>query len=279
MERMRSPAGVPIEPMPFGPRYLLTADRLAIESGPLAGVSLRVDESISPIKADFALYETEPRRSMSKDPVAHCHFDREPETGLETLWGIFVRAEYRHLRLTTLLVRLAFRRLLESNRRHWFAIRKLMQVDSEAGRHANPGSPRVSLHNIGIGLVAFRLGFQPEPDICRVLGPGNVRTMQVIEPEPPSPAGLLLRLNTLPGLLVAVMVNPDTGSLVTDPEAYERFASPRLLLNQALTGQLLVGNLDYVLPRSALLPFAARLADDRTELRHFTAALKRGARS
>ncbi len=271
------------EPVPFGPRYTLSGERLAIESGPLAGTALRIERSVSDIKADFAFYEVSP---LASPPVAHCHFDRDPETGTETLWDIFIRSEFRQRSLTTLLVRLTFRELLASGRRHWFAIRKLMQVDSEASRHdprtpepQNPRTPLITLHNLGIGLVALRLGFLPEPDVERMLGPGNVKSIQALPPQPPTPPGLLLRLGTLPGLLVAALVDPDTGKPFTSAEAYERFVSPRQLLRQAFAGQAIIGNIDYVLSRAAVEPFAARMANDHPELRRFSAALRRGARN
>jgi hypothetical protein len=276
--------------VPFGPRYVLSGDQLAIESGPLAGTTMRIERKTSDIKADFAFYACSAAGSADTDPVAHCHFDRDPETGTETFWDIFIRSDYRYRGLASLLARFTFRELLSSGRRHWFAIRKLMQVDSEARRHVpvsdkqtsevqSPQSPRIALHNLGIGLVALRLGFQPEPDIDRLLAPGNVKAIQALPPEPPSPPGLLLRLGTLPGLLVAAFLDPDTGRPLTDPEAYERFVSPRQLLRQTLAGQAIIGNIDYILPRSAIEPLAARLANDGAEFRRFTAALRRGARN
>jgi hypothetical protein len=292
----RAPAGPVPGLVPFGPRYALSDDRLSIESGPLAGTALRVERRVTDTKADFSFYEladadspTANRQSpISADPVAHCHFDRDPQTGTETLWSIFIRSEFRHRGMTTLLTRLTFRELLASGRRHWFAIRKLMQVDTEGRSQAqapgspkpeNPQLPRISLHNLGIGLVALRLGFKPEPDIERLLAPGNVKTVQAIPPDPPSPPGLLLRLGILPGLLVAALVAPETGLPLTDPGAYDRFVSPRQLLRQTLAGQAVIGNIDYVLSRDAIEPLAARLADDHAELRHFAAALRRGAQN
>ncbi|GEM_PF-885548 len=297
--RVFAPARPVAGPVPFGPRYVLAGDRLAIESGPLAGTALRVERNISDTRADFAFYEiadgnspvADRQSSVTPDPVAHCHFDRDPETGTETLWGIFIRSEFRHRRLTTPLVRLTFRELLASGRRHWFAIRKLMQVDSEAGRRdaqtpgnpkpeiQSPLSPRITLRNLGIGLVALRLGFRPEPDIDRMLGPGNVKAVQALPPDPPDPPGLLLRIATQPGLLVAAFLDPDAGLPLADVESYERFVSPRQLLRQTFNGQAIIGNVDYILPRTALAGFAARLADDHAELRRFNAALRRGARN
>jgi hypothetical protein len=276
---------------------------MAIESGPLAGSALRIERGVTDTKADFSFYElpggslqnagdlggssrTAHPSPVSPEPVAHCHFDRNPETGTETLWGVFIRSEYRRRGLTTLLARFSFRELLISGRRHWFAIRKLMQVDSEGRSQAqapgsprpeNPQLPRISLHNLGIGLVALRLGFRPEPDIERLLAPGNVKEVQAIPADPPNPPGLLLRLEILPGLLVAALVDPETGRPLAEADPYERFVSPKQLLRQALAGRAVIGNIDYVLSRTAIELFAVRVANDPAELRRFAAALRRGA--
>jgi hypothetical protein len=284
--------------VPFGPDYKLSGDQLAIESGPLKGTTLRIERGVSKAKADFNFYETADsvsrvtnrRPSVAPDPVAHCHFDRDPETGTETLWGIFIRSEFRHQGLTALLIRLTFRELIATGRTRGFAVRKLMKVDTEGRSQAQPpGSSkpeagnqppsRVSLHNLGIGLVALRLGLRPEPDLERLLVPDNVKSVQALPPDPPSPPGLLIRLGTLPGLLVAALLDPGTGHPFVDAESYERFVSPRQLLRQALAGEALVGNIDYVLPRAAAEPLAARLANDHAELRRFAAALRRGTRN
>jgi hypothetical protein len=292
----RAPAGPVLGLVPFGPRYTLSDDQLSIESGLLAGTSLRVERSVTETKADFSFYELTGADSpianrqspTSPDPVAHCHFDRDPQTGTETLWSIFIRSEFRHRGMTTLLARLTFRELLTSGRRHWFAIRKLMQVDTEgrsqgqapgSPKPENPQLPRISLHNLGIGLVALRLGLRPEADVERLLAPGNVKAVQAILPDPPSPPGLLLRLGVLPGLLVAALVDPETGQPLTDAGAYDRFVSPRQLLRLSLAGQAVIGNVDYILSRSAIEPLAARMANDHAELRHFIAALRRGAQN
>lgn len=288
----RAEAGPSVGLVAYGPHYTIAGGRLTTDSGPLAGTTMRVERSVSPIRADFSLYELGASSPIADrrfpEPVAHCHFDRDLETGTETLLSIFIRSEFRHRGLTTLLVRLSFRELLRNGKRHWFAIRKLMQVDTEGRNQAqapgtskpeNPPLSRISLHNIGIGLVALRLGFKPEPDLERLLAPGNVKAVQTIPPDPPSPPGLLLRLGTLPALLVAALIDPKTGRPLADADAYQRFVSPKQLLRQALAGEAVIGNIDYVLSRTAIEPLAARLANDQAELRRFAAALRRGAQN
>jgi hypothetical protein len=288
----RAEAGPSVGLVAYGPHCTISGGRVTPDSGPLAGTTLRIERSVSPTRADFSLYEIGASSPIAErrlpEPVAHCHFDRDPETGTETLLSIFIRSEFRHRGLTTLLVRLSFRELLHNGRRHWFAIRKLMQVDTEGRNQAQtpgtskPESPplsRISLHNVGIGLVALRLGFKPEPALEHLLSPGNVKGVQAIPPDPPSPPGLLLRLGTLPSLLVAVLMDPETGQPLTDADAYQRFVNPKQLLRQALAGEAVVGNIDYVLSRTAIEPLSARLANDQTELKRFASALRRGAQN
>ncbi len=288
----RAETGPSVGLVAYGPRYTVAGGRLTTDTGPLAGTTLRIERSVSPTRADFSLYELTGSSSIADrqipEPVAHCHFDRDPETGTETLLSIFIRSEFRHRGLTSLLVRLSFRELLHNGKRHWFAIRKMMQVDTEGRNQAQaagtskPETPplsRISLHNVGIGLVALRLGFKPEPDIERLLAPGNVKAVQAIPPDPPSPPGLLLRLGTLPTLLVAALIDPQTGGPLADVDVYQRFVSPKQLLRQALAGEAIIGNIDYVLSRTAIEPLAARLANDQAELKRFAAALHRGAQN
>jgi GNAT superfamily N-acetyltransferase len=289
--RVLPSAGSSPEPAPFGPVYETTGtDRVSVKSGPLAGAEFRLEGGVAPTKADFALHALsgDPGTTdAGRDPAAHCHFDRRPDSGEEILWDIVVRPDFRHRGLSTLLVRLTFRKLLEAGNRHTFSMRNLMKVDTEVSRYhlSAPArdedsvmrAQRITLQNLGIGVLAVRLGFRPEPAAEQMLSPGKVKSVEVLDPDPPIPPGLLLRLDTLPGLVVAAVLDPETLHPVAEKSHYERFVSPSQLLRQAVNGTALLGNIDYVLPRAAIPGLAARLADTRAEARRFAAALERGA--
>jgi hypothetical protein len=185
--------------------------------------------------------------------------------------------------LAALLVRYSFRMLLASGRRHGARMRNLMKLSTEGHHTASPQPAptghqplRVSMHNIGIGIIARELGFVPEPGIERLLAPGSVKSVQVLPAEGAAPPGLLIRVGQLPGLLTAAILDPDTRRPHADPERYRSFVSPAQLLRDAMTGTAIIGNIDYVLPGSGINRFAARLADNRSELRAFVSALRRG---
>jgi GNAT superfamily N-acetyltransferase len=253
----RSP---PFEPVPFGPKWDLDRGELSVRSGPMEGQRLELDSTVTRFKADYLF-------KQGDVTVGHCHFDRDPETGLEVLWDILVHPDHRGRGLSSLLVNVTFRDLLDRDRRCWFGMRKLMKVDTR----------RPELHNIGIGLISLRLGMRPEPTLTEILAPRAVKSFRLVSPTETSPPGLLVHLNRLPGTIVAARVNPDTGRPETDPESYLRFVSPERLLRDAMAGRVLVGNIDYRLVPDAIETAARLLADTGSEFRSFTRALRAGA--
>jgi len=253
----RSP---PFEPVPFGQKWNIDGAKLSIRSGPMEGQRLQLESTITRFKADY-LFK---RDDLT---VGHCHFDRDPDTGLEVLWDILVHPEYRGRGLSTLMVRVTFRDLLTRDRRCWFGMRKLMKVDTR----------RLEMHNIGIGLISLRLGMRPESTLTDILAPRAVKSFQLLSPTEASPPGLLVHLNRLPGTLVAARIDPDTGRPENDPESYLKFISPERLLRDAMDGRVLVGNIDYRLVPEAIETTARLLSDDANELRKFTRALRAGS--
>ena len=252
----------PFRPIALGPAWTLTGSgRLAVDSGPLAGRTFDLVRELSPHKADFYV-------KLDGETIAHTHFDRNAENGLDIEWDIFVRRDFRGNGLSSLLVRLSYRHLLSDGRRHWFGMRKLMQVDT---RHPE-------LQNIGIGLISIRIGMRPESEVRTLLADGNVRSADVLEAGPTAPPGLLLHLDRLPGVIIAADINPETGRPYTGADHYRRFVSPAALLDRARAGTSILGNIDYYLAPDNIDLFARHFADDNSEFRKFSRSLRAGSK-
>jgi GNAT superfamily N-acetyltransferase len=259
----------PFEPIPFGATLeedraeagSESTSRITVTSGRLSGVTFDVKSEVGPRKADFAL-------TREGETAGHAHIDRDPETGRETLWDIFVHPTFRGHGLSSLMTRYAFRHLLGQGRRHWFGMRKLMQVDTR----------NLQLHNVGIGLIALRLGLRPEDDLASMLEPKHIKSVEVLDKTDRAPPGLLVRLARLPGVVVTADIDPETGHPETDSDRYRRFFSPEQLVRKAHEGRAVVGNIDYVLARGNSERFARHMAGDAKEFRKFTRSLNAGAR-
>lgn len=234
-------------PLPLGPSTSELEpgkSTFTILSGPLSGQTMRLQTTLQPGRADFFLWQADPHQTADS-PLAHCHYDRSPD-GTETLWDIFVHPEWRGRSLAGLLVRLSLRRLL-LNRRHRIGLRmrKLMQPDTSSGSRVSGVSIR--LQNIGIGLIAVKLGLVPEPALEMMLAPANISSFSIIPSGENSPPGYLFRLKTQPGLLTICRLDPGTGRPLTDAALYRRFTNPAELCRDCRLGNAIAGNIDYEL--------------------------------
>ncbi len=236
-----------------------------IRSGQLAGHSLRLEVAVQSRRADFFLWPTG-HQEAPDSPIAHCHYDRDPD-GTEILWDIFVHPDWRGKGLAALLVRLSLRRLL-LNRRHSFRIRvrKLMQIDTGSG--SRTAVTLIRLQNIGIGLIAVRLGLVPEPGLEEMLAPANISVLSIIPASEQSPPGYLFRLRQQPGLVTVCRLDPDTGRPVADESIYRRFVSPLQLCHDCRTGRAIAGNIDYELTPAGADHCFRRIAATSGEYQH-----------
>jgi GNAT superfamily N-acetyltransferase len=299
LDRIRSvfrPEREPFSPLGLGPEvadFDARHSSFVVASGPLAGTRLRLDATVQPGRADFSLLPASGPVSghLTSDvshltsafpggrdsPLAHVHYDRTAD-GLDVLWDIVVHPELRGRGLASLITRLSLRSLLLDSRRRraWFAIRKMMQVDTGSGR-AGSRVPltRVRLHNVGIGVIALRLGLRPEPAVTQLLDGANIAGLRLLDTGDGAPAGYLMHLRTLPGVVVACRVDPASGKPTAGTDAYRRFTSPAGLLAGARSGTVLIGNIDYELAEAGAPLFSRRLADTPTEYRTIRRLLRR----
>jgi hypothetical protein len=142
-------------------------------------------------------------------------------------------------------------------------------------RTPKAGEQSTGVHNVGIGVIAARLGFETEMDLQQVLDPRNVTGVDIIEKQLNTPPGLRIMLRTDPLVLIGFALNPDTLKPLSEDSMYVELRKDRdLMRDWALSGRLIISNGNYCLRRAKVERFADILATDAEEARLFRARVR-----
>jgi hypothetical protein len=137
-------------------------------------------------------------------------------------------------------------------------------------RSLKVGEKGAEVQNVGIGVIAARFGFEPELDLPRMLDSRNVTGVDIIQKQNDVPPGLRIAVKTVPLVLIAFLLNPDTMKPINDEGAYVALRKDRDLMREwALSGRLAISNGNYCLRRAKAERFADILATDLQEARLF----------
>ncbi len=178
------------------------------------------------------------------------------------LWDIGVRERLRGNGLAAVMTWLAFRELVQVQETSTFRIRMV--------RSLKAGKKGVEVQNVGIGVIAARLGFEPEIDLDRALDSRNITDVGVISKQNGTPPGLQIMVRSAPLVLVAFLLDPDTMKPFAEEEMYFRLRQDEQMIREwAHAGRLVISNGDYVLRRAKAERFADLLATDEQEARLF----------
>ena len=246
-------AAGPWRPTAIGPRFdWLGHDRIIIRTGPLTGAEFRVVTEIEPDRAAVHLHDGE-------DRVGQCLLERRPP--VVELWDVGVRPKFRRGGLCAVMTWLAFRALLAAQRQAGFRIRMITSVRPDE---------ETLIQNIGICIVANRLGMTGDYDPDRLLAGRNFVAADIIPARDGSPAGLKLTIREYPLLLIAVALDPDTRRPATSFRLYQQLEKdPALVRDWARRGLLVVSNGDYSLRAGGVERFVNALALDADEAADF----------
>jgi GNAT superfamily N-acetyltransferase len=196
------------------------------------------------------------------ETLAHCEVQLHAPEADVVMWNIAVNPELRQHGVASLLVRTVFRRILDRGQPVSFALRMLQLI--------RPEESTTRAQNVGIGVIARKLGFSPEYNLVRLLNRNNIQLIELLESEDSLPPAYRIVLDSYPLVLLAFLVDPDTDrpfpgghpiyySLVT-PEAAETWSRDRMII---------VGNGNYVLRRNGIGSLVNHLASDPLQARAY----------
>jgi hypothetical protein len=248
-------------PRRIGPRFRwLDHDTIKLVDGSLAGREFGLATDVERTTAELVLTE-------GKDRVGEVSIERNPPGKGVILSDVGVREQLRGNGLAAIMTWCAFREMVLAQETSTFRVR--MVSAPKAGEQAT------GVHNVGIGVIAARLGFETEMDLQQTLDPRNVTGVDIIEKQLNTPPGLRIMLRTDPLVLIGFALNPDTLKPLSEDSMYVELRKDRdLMRDWALSGRLVISNGNSCLRRAKAERFADILATDAEEARLFRARVR-----
>jgi hypothetical protein len=246
------------QPLKFGPDFeRLDDNHVRLTVGPMVNESLEVALAVKPTEAHVTLYHY-------GTSIGECHIERTPPGRGVVLWDVGVREGYRRRGLASLMTLVAFRHLLRVQETATFRIRMVRLI--------KPSDKDIELQNVGMGVIANRLGFESELDVERLLKPDNVLGVDVLPAKGDFPPGLKILIRTDPLVLVAFVLDSDSMKPVSDTGTYIRLLRKQADLYDWVARRLVViSNGDFRLRDARIDRFLGCIARDQSEARDFGA--------
>jgi hypothetical protein len=248
-------------PRRIGPRFRwLDHDTIRLVDGKLAGQEFGLTTDVQRATAELVLTE-------GKERVGELSIERTPPDEGVVLSNIGVTERLRGNGLAAIMTWCMFREMALAQETATFRIRMV--------RSDKSGEASSDVQNVGIGVVAARLGFEPELDLQQTLDPRNVTGVDIVEKQQGCPPGLRIMLRSEPMVLVAFALSPETLKPLSDDTMYVELRKDRdLMRDWALSGRLVISNGNYCLRRAKAERFADILATDAEEARLFRARVR-----
>lgn len=244
-------AGFIWEPVKIGPGFeWIDHDTIRVLEGGLTGKIVGVKTEL--MVNDAACYLFDQSRQIGSVSI-----ERNPPGKGIILWDAQVHPQYRRNGLAAIMTWIIFRELLLNQTLATFRIRMI--------RSLKAGANGVELQNIGMGVIAARLGFTPEMNLERVIRGENITGIDALPAINGNPPALKIGLRTDPFILIAFLLNPDTMKPTNDTGTYLEIKNNQFLILEWAKRGLLVVNGNYVLRAGQVIHFINRIAVDEAE--------------
>jgi hypothetical protein len=236
----------------------LKPTEIQITEGKLANQVFQAICQIEPTKTTLTL-------KLADRTIGTAHAEYDSVKRRTTFFDAFIQKEYQMHGLASLMVHLLFREQLLYTETEIFDIRNVMKSTSE----------KEVIENVGMGLIALKLGFEPDINHQELFAGKNVSAIDIIQANGIYPWGYKFTLRSSPWTIVLVLLDPISNRPVKDLIAYEHFIRPEDFAELVKTNQAVLGNVDYILNKTNLEQFVPYIAENQGELQQFLKKLKR----
>ena len=168
----------------IGPQFeWLDYTHIRFREGALKGSRFELVTEILETKANVYISE-------QGSQVARACVERDPPGKGVCLSEIAVDEPYRRKGLASIMTYCIFRELLAMQETAFFKIRMM--------RMLKPTERNVEVQNVGIGVIANRLGFTPELIVEKILSPSNVTGIEILPAKGDFPPSFKIVVRTFP---------------------------------------------------------------------------------
>jgi hypothetical protein len=247
-------------PHRIGPRFAwLDHDHILIVDGPLSERRFEVTTNIQPDTAVLRLRE-------DGHFVGMVHTERSPSGKGIILSNAAVGPRFRRSGLAAIMTWCVFRELLTRQESATFRIRMVRSV--------KPRATDTEVSNVGVGVIAARLGLRPELPVERLVHEDNVVGIAALPAGKENPPAIRISLRSYPFVLTAVVLSPDTMKPLSDIRPYQELGHDGRQIQSWLRQGLLLTGEDYCLGQSGIERFVNALATDDEEAMQFRGKIR-----
>ena len=238
-------------PHRIGPRFAwLDHDHILIIDGPLSERKFHLTTDIQRDKASLWLRE-------DGSFVGKAHIERTPPGEGIVLTNVAVGQRFRRSGMAAIMTWCVFRELLEMQESATFRIRM--------PRAERPGTETSGIRNVGISVIAARLGLRPELPVEEIVHADNVAGISALPGDLDNPPALKILLRTYPFVLVALLLSRGTMRPLSDYRTYLQLKHDANRIQDWLRRGLLFVSGNYCLRESGVRRFVNALATDKDE--------------
>ncbi|MBN2465293.1 hypothetical protein JXD38_06690 [candidate division WOR-3 bacterium] len=257
---MASPETRRWTPRRIGPRFAwLDHDNILIIDGPLSERRFEVGIDVLPDSAVVRLRE-------DGNLAGAAHIERSPVGRGIVLSNAAVGPRYRRGGLAAVMTWCVFRELLAMQETATFRIRMTRSI--------KPRATDTQVRNIGIGIIAARLGLRPELPVETLVREDNIIGTSAIPGGGDRPPALRISLRSYPFVLVAVALSPRDMKPLLDSLPYEQLGRDGSQIQNWLRQGVLLAGEDYCLDALGVDRFVNALATDDEEAVQFRSKIR-----
>jgi hypothetical protein len=239
-------------PHRIGPRFAwLDHNHILVIDGPLSERKFQLATDVQRDKAAIWLRE-------NGSFVGRAQIERSPPGGEGIiLSNVAVGQRFRRSGLAAIMIWCVFRELLEMQESATFRIRM--------PRAVKPGTAVSEVQNVGISVIAARLGFGPELPVEEIVHADNIAGIAALPGDLDHPPALKILLRSYPFVLIALLLSRGTMRPLSDYRTYLQLKHDGDRIQDWLRRGLLFVSSNYCLRESGIRRFVNALATDEDE--------------